>query len=359
MISGASQERNSARENFFSQARACERLGSKYYGRFLHVLGENISDESSIGARILNWPGHPHDDALALRLAGGLHALVRSGAAPELADVFPGGEHEGDENRYWPAAEAAFVSHTPCLDSYLDSPPQTNEVARSVVLLPGFCEVSRLSGLPLAIFEIGASAGCNLLWERYSYDLSGTSIGPTDSGVVISTEWSGDMPKEPFPIVAARRACDQNPIVADDPEQRDRLLSYLWPDQAARIERLEGALDLVAQSGLTVDRADAADWVEAHFSARPGVATVLYHSILWQYLPAGTQARIEGTILSAGADATADAPVAWLRMEPDPDGANAALYLDYWPGGDSRKLAAADYHGRWVDLAPAGQALYF
>ena len=131
----------------------------------------------------------------------------------------------------------------------------------------------------------------------------------------------------------------KNPIAADDPEQRNRLLSYLWPDQATRIERLEGALRLAAQSGLTVDRADAADWVEAHFSARPGVATVLYHSIFWQYLPAGTQARIEGSILSAGAAATADAPVAWLRMEPDPDGSNAALYLDYWPGDVSRKLA--------------------
>lgn len=126
----------------------------------------------------------------------------------------------------------------------------------------------------------------------------------------------------------------------------------LWPDQATRIERLEGALDLVGQSGLTVDRADAADWVETHFSTRPGVATVLYHSIFWQYLPADTKARIEESILSAGAAATADAPVAWLRMEPDPDGANAALYLDYWPGDVSRKLAAADYHGRRVDLAP-------
>jgi hypothetical protein len=143
------------------------------------------------------------------------------------------------------------------------------------------------------------------------------------------------------------------PIDPSDPDDRLRLQAYIWADQADRRRRLETALDLAAASNLRVERADAADWVEARFGEpAPGVASVLYHSIVWQYLPAAARGRIEVAIARAGEHATADAPFVWLRMEPAPDARHAELCLTLWPAGHERLLADADFHGRWVRWLP-------
>lgn len=67
------------------------------------------------------------------------------------------------------------------------------------------------------------------------------------------------------------------------------------------------------------------------------------------------RARIETALAAAGARATAAAPLAWLRLEGDGTEPGAALTLTLWPGGATRLLARADYHGRWIDWrGPAG-----
>jgi hypothetical protein len=147
--------------------------------------------------------------------------------------------------------------------------------------------------------------------------------------------------------VRSRRGCDQRPIDPGDPRARLRLRSYIWPDQEARLARLDAALDHAAAQVVRVERADAADWIEARLADRPaGLATVLYHSIVWPYLPPVTRQRVEAAL--RGAAASADTPLAWLRMEPSADGSQAELSLTCWPGGASERLAFADYHGRWV-----------
>ena len=80
----------------------------------------------------------------------------------------------------------------------------------------------------------------------------------------------------------------------------------------------------------------------------PGESTALFHSIVWQYLPADRQRRIGAAIRLAGDRATARAPLAWLRMEPAPDSRHTELRLKLWPPGRDRLLAEADYHGRWI-----------
>ena len=97
-----------------------------------------------------------------------------------------------------------------------------------------------------------------------------------------------------------------------------------------------------------VDEADAADWVEAQLAGPvPGVATVVHHSIVLQYLPRPTFARMRAAIEAAGARATADAPVHWLRMEPAGDVAD--VRLTSWTGGAGgpaeERLATTGYHG--------------
>jgi hypothetical protein len=70
---------------------------------------------------------------------------------------------------------------------------------------------------------------------------------------------------------------------------------------------------------------------------------------MWQYMPEATKSAIENSMLAAGTKATADAPIAWLRMEPlAPKARHATLSLTSWPGGETRQLADCDYHGRWI-----------
>ena len=337
------------REHFRKQAEACLQLGSPFTARVLQLAADRLEDASAIGRTILGWQGDPKADALALRFAGSLHALVLSRASPALARVYPGGGAETEPDTLWQEVTDALDRHGPAILRFLESPPQTNEVARCAVLLGGFLTIARQTGGPLALLEIGASAGLNLHWDGYAYGLGEASWGPAAAPLRLEPEWRG--PPPPFGPVAvrARRGCDRRPLDPSNPHDRLRLRSYVWADQKARLARLDAALDHAARHGTRVEQADAANWVEACLAARPaGLATVLFHSIVWQYLPRVTQQRIEAVLERAGSEAPENAPLAWLRMEPGPDGAHAELRLTIWPGGRDQLLADADYHGRWV-----------
>ena len=85
-------------------------------------------------------------------------------------------------------------------------------------------------------------------------------------------------------------------------------------------------------------------------SEKAGVATVVFHSVFFQYMPADSQAALVETLAAFGARANADAPLAWLRMEPAADNpAMMELRLTLWPDGGERLLATAHPHGAWVE----------
>jgi hypothetical protein len=334
---------------FERQSVACTALGSPFTGRVCAVLGAHLTSNSRFGARIVRWPATHGSDALALRAAGALNALARSGKCPELTAAYP--PHNVDDKALWAGISAAIAVHDWFLHDYLDSPPQTNEVARSGSLLGGALHLAASTGLPLDIYEIGASAGLNLGFDRYHYDLSAATWGSDAEGVTIPQGWTGPLPPLDTKLsIWRRQGCDQNPLDPSTEETRNRLLAYCWPDQSARIARLEAALLSMARHGPRIVKADAADWVETHFAApaEPGIARVLMHSIVWQYLSPAIKARITSAIERAGADATPNTPVAWLRVEPDETDPKpyANVLLTIWPTGETRNLGQADFHGR-------------
>ncbi len=96
---------------------------------------------------------------------------------------------------------------------------------------------------------------------------------------------------------------------------------------------------------------DAGAYVARRLKARrPGALLVIFHSIMWQYMPKPTREAIGSMLETAGAQATPDAPLARLRMEPlDPKEPYATLSLTTWPGGTTERLARCDYHGRWIE----------
>jgi hypothetical protein len=337
-------------DHFESQATACDRLGSPFTGRLCRLIAELLDHTTATGRRVRNWPGDPAADALALRLCGAMHALVLSEKDLELGAVYPPHEAEGSTMRE--AVAAAIARHDSFVAAFIDSPPQTNEIARSAMLLPGLLLVARETGLPLALSEIGASAGLNLNLDRFHYAYGEAQWGDPASPVRLSPEIPGKAPPLDGALqVIARAGCDRMPVDISEPVQRLRLTSYLWPDQPYRIKRLKAAIAVAEANSFRLVRQDAADYVERELADRPmDAAFVLFHSIMWQYLPKATKIKINAALEAAGRRATKAAPLAHLRMEPIVgESGHALLDLRLWPGGETRRLAKVDFHGRWIE----------
>lgn len=335
--------------HFESQAKACDALGSPFTARICRAAISAVDTSTETGERILGWPGDPGADALSLRLAGGLHALVLSAADEELAAVYP--PNVADDATLRGALAAAIRRHDANLVKSLASPPQTNEIARSAMLLPGFLFIACKYGLPLAIHEIGSSAGLNLNFDRFHYRYGSLGWGDASSPVRLAPEARGNPPPlEGALSVVSREGCDIAPVDLADSARALGLRSYIWADQTARLERLDSAIRVAARFPVRVVAADAARFVEKSLAERvPGQAFVLFHSIMWQYMPDATKSAIENSMREAGTEATKGSPLAWLRMEPlEPKARHATLSLTSWPGGRSEHLADCDYHGRWI-----------
>jgi hypothetical protein len=336
--------------HFMHQAKACRRLGSPFTAALLELLERHLDRPSPLGGALQDWSGDPGEDALALRLAGGLHALVLSGRAPALAAAYPGGLAAGDRARLYTALRNVLENHGEFLIAFLEQPPQTNEVARAAMLLPGFLTIAARADLPLALLELGASAGLNLHGDAYRYRLGDADWGPEDSPLRLAPEWHGRPPPLPDLRIVSRAGCDATPLDPADEGDRLRLQAYIWPDQTERLERLARALELAAGRLTRIERADAAAWLQTRLATpAPDVATVVYHSIVWQYLSESSQAQILDVLAARGRQANLGSPLYWLRMEPGVDPGHAELRLTARPEGVERLLARTDFHGRWIE----------
>jgi hypothetical protein len=210
------------RRAFLAQADWCDRLASPFTAFLCSTLAATLDAATPIGERILGWPHDPVADALALRLCGGLHALVRSGEEPELAALYPPAPIPPEEALMRALArtlEAKAVE----LDAWLDTPPQTNEVGRSAVLMSGLLAVADRFRLPLRLFELGASAGLNLQLDRYGYRLGGIVAGCEHSPLRLEPEWRGPPPPEARPEISGRLGVDLDPV--DPVSAREQLLA--------------------------------------------------------------------------------------------------------------------------------------
>lgn len=331
-----------------AQARACARLDAPFMARLTTLLAARLAPGSPVADALLGWPGDPDiaADNPALRLAGGLHALVLSGAEPDLAAVYP--PNAASDAALWVAVKAALDRHADRLLGWLARPPQTNEVRRAAALIPALHLIAATAGHSLHLWEIGCAAGLNLRADRFRLRAGGVTYGPPGAHTRLVPDWTGPAPP-PAPLtVAGRRGVDLAPLDPAAPTDRLRLRAYLWPEQPDRRALTDAAIATARAVPARIDRADAVDWLAAGLPGRPRDATtVLFHTVAWQYLPPAARARGDALIAAAGAAATPRAPLARLGMEADgnPD---AALTLTLWPGGRTIPLARVDFHGRAV-----------
>lgn len=361
-------------ESFRLQAAASEALDSPFYAELSRRIADDIEAGGVFAGILDGWQGRPTPDALPLRLLGAIHRAVLAGEEEALGAFYP---TVGGLPR-WPAAweELRRVAGRRAaeLRVALGRQVQTNEVRRSAVMLGGFLLVARERMLPLRLLEVGCSAGLNLRWDRYRYELldGAGEAAPAAGGPVIArwgapaaepvlrTAWRGDagiVAAAPAVIhVASRAGCDLAPLDVREHGDARTLEGFVWGDQPARLAQLRLAIGAARRDPVRLVRSPAADWLAAEL-ARPatGVATVVFHSVMWWYLGADERGRVAALVEQAGGRATARAPLAWLRFDLL-GGAGYEVRLRCWPGGEERCLGRGDPHGRWVAWGDPGRS---
>ena len=252
-----------------------------------------------------------------------------------------------------PASEAApafrdfvLTNHArliPLLESRIT---QTNEVSRCSFLLPAFTAVHQSAGRrPLALVDVGCSAGLHLRWDRYHYDYGVAEVGDPRAAVSIHCELRGPvLPPLPasFPACSFRVGIDLNPLDLRDANERRWFDALMWPEHAGRRRLATAAIDELLRDPPAIVKGDAADVLEAQLERVPsGPALVVYNSAA---LCQGgvVEEKVIADVLVAFSSRR---PVHWLYCEGE-----EVLLRDIDRGRMAEtKLANKDGHGRWLE----------
>ncbi|MDZ4308334.1 DUF2332 domain-containing protein [Allopontixanthobacter sp.] len=332
------------------QARHAEQAGAPCTGRVVRAQLAVLDSDTATGRRMAGWQGKVVEDALPLRLAGGLHNLVLTGEDRRLEPVYAG--LLTDQGQVDAIVLELVRKYDTRLLPWLDGPPQTNEAGRSWAFMSALKWLSVRLGPKFSLFELGASAGVNTMMDRYFFDLGGVTEGPPASPMRIVPEWRGAPPPDAPVEIISIRGCDQAPIDLGDPAMALKLKSYVWPEASQRIARIDAAIALAAEKPPIIAHQDAGPFVDEMLAEAPqvGVTRVLLHSIVWQYIPPVTRDRIEAAMAKAGAEATPENPLAWVALETNRETFRHELRVRYWPGGEEPQLLGCGHpHGAWAE----------
>jgi hypothetical protein len=331
-------------ERMLLQAEQCRLMGSPLTGALLEGAAADLGAGGVVGEIVAPYLDLPAGSVPSLRFAGALHRLVLERKAPELALHYPSVGGTAPVEEVWPAAERTCRQHAQELQQLMDRTVQTNEVGRAAVL---FGALGMVPG-PIRLLEIGASAGLNLRCDHFAYAVGDVVLGDAASPVLLRDPWENAPLPLSAPRLVERRGCDPNPLDPTTAEGRLTLTSYVWPDQLARLERLRGALDVAARVPAHVERRGALEFLTRELAdARDEVTTVVWHSVVWQYVHPDERKAVDELLLSSGR------PLVRVSLEPEAvDGTFVfRVHATSYPSGTRVHLADATGHGppvRWT-----------
>jgi hypothetical protein len=327
---------------------------SPLYVRLMGAAADDIDRDGQV-ARLFAGIPTPPGSVPQLRLMGALHYLVLSGQAPELAAFYPSAGGEEPIDGVWSVTQATIDEHFDQLRSRLHRTVQTNEPGRSAVLFGGLLWLTDRHRRPIRLLEVGASAGLNLLADRYAYVVGGRELGDPASPLRFEEPWAPppaiDLKAAAAKLeITARGGCDPTPLDPTRPDDQITLLSYIWPDELHRIDRMRAALSVAARDPALVTASPGSEWLpEALATGGDAELTVVWHSVMRQYVESAEWEAIELALDGRPG-------VVRLSMEPAFDEhARMQLTVHDPAGAPARRLAVCDDHGlpiRWETYSP-------
>jgi hypothetical protein len=346
---------------------------SPLYIVLMRAAAEDIDRDGEV-ARLFQGIHVPPGAVPQLRLLAALHYLVLSGQAPALAAFYPsaGGDRPPDD--VWPVVLATIAEQFEQLRTRLQRTVQTNEPGRSAVLFAGLLWLADRHRRPIRLLEVGASAGLNLIADRYSYTVGGRELGNPDSPLRFVDPW---IPAPPIDLDAAaarlkivfRAGCDVAPLDPRVPDDQLALLSYIWPDELHRIDRMHAALEVAARDPVPVVARRGSEWLpemlpegrdpDGRHPDGDGELVVVWHSVMRQYVDPDEWAAIERALAERPGVVRLSMEPAYDRAEAPPPGAadspqSMQLTVHDPVGAPERTLAVCDDHGLPIRWETAG-----
>ena len=185
------------------------------------------------------------------------------------------------------ALEAKLALEAPVIAQAMNShTTQTNEPGRCAVLLPALARFRQ----PLAILEVGASAGLCLLADRYGYDYGRVRIDAPDETRAVAPAFpceANDLTPLPtnLPSIGWRLGLDTNPLNVASTQETDWLRTLVWPEQSARRDRLGSAIEVARLSPPHVAQGDLLRELQLAITSAPaGMTLVVFHSAVLAYV---------------------------------------------------------------------------
>ncbi len=286
-------------------------------------------------------------------LLGAVQYLLFAHPRDPLAAFYPNLTTTPASGDPYPAFRAFCLAQQAAITTILQTKRvQTNEVRRCACLLPAFGLVgTQAAGRPLALIEIGTSAGFNLLWDHYGYDYGAAGrAGDPQAALQLHCEVRGErslpIPAR-LPPVASRLGIDLHPLDGRDPNALSWLRALIWPEHTTRFQLLDQAVAAVQADPPELWAGDALDLLPRALAAVPAdtVPCVFHSFTLNQFTPAG-QAQGAAILEAVGAERD----LACVSIEGERRG-RTHLTLQQWHAGRQtiRVLARCNPHGAWIE----------
>ena len=318
-----------------------------------------VASSPEVLALIQEAPPHAHQPNVLL---GAVHYLLLSGVEHPLAAVYAG-RSGGDAGALF--VDLCLRERAPILHLLATRHTNTNEVGRSAVLGPAFTAVAQEFDEPLALVDVGCSAGLNLLCDHYFLDYGAAgSTGPDDAPVRIACEVIGGGPPiaPALPSIAARVGVDRHPVDVTDEDEARWLLACVWPD-TGRLPRTRRAIEEARHTRPTFVQGDAVEKVGDVVRQLPDDAmAVVMTTWALAYLSRDDRLAFRDELAAA----SASRPIAWISGEgkgvvdafrdldvpSDAQGMQASvlgLMVFRDREIDARLLGFVHPHGNWLD----------
>ena len=309
----------------------------------------------------------PKGQRRPILLLAALHDLVLEHPEAPAARWFPSvtgrAVPPGDT---WPEVRATLIDHADRIRHVVATrSTQTNEVNRSALWAAAVPWAAADVDAPVAVVELGASAGLNLGFDRYFVDFgSGDTVGPVDAAVRLECiVRSGRRPALPMPQIVDRLGVDLEPVDLADPVRHRWLRACLWPEQTERVTRFDAAVAVTLADPPTIAAGDAVDELP---DAVERLADDAHVVVMWSwfltYLSRERRRALDGaldligrrrplTLLSAEASGVHEAFVDPGLPGDDPAEFRSVVGASRWRDGrrDDRVIARCHAHLRWLD----------